>query len=216
MRTAGFASLLVLLATAGSAAAEPTYDLGARVGGYGFKREGDTSSGSWTECRMNGVGIFGSRTLPGPFFIEVGLDVYTSQNFPVAPTASDLPISRMSGLLSTAAGVRTNFTSWLRGYAQLGAGVELTRVAVPYGDGSTIRDDQALPEGFFGVGADVKVGSATYLGASFRTLVMGNFNYDPTRLQMSNQWVSPPPARDVFAASPDLAAQGQFYLRHDL
>jgi hypothetical protein len=198
MRSA-VAPLLLLLVTAGSAAADATYALGVRVGG-----------------RMNGVGIFGSRALPGPFFIEGGLDVYTSQNFPVAPAATDLPISRMSGLVSTAAGIRTNFTSWLRGYAQIGGGIELTRVAVPYGDGTTIRDDKAMPEGFFGIGADLKVGSATYVGASFRTLVMGNFDYDASRLQMSNAWVSPPPARDVFAASPDLAAQGQFYLRHDL
>ena len=210
------AIVITVLLVATAAAADPTYDLGVRVGGYGFKREGDTSAGSWTECRMNGVGIFGSRALRGPFFIEGGLDVYTSQNFPTPAVASDLPISRMSGLVSTAVGVRASFTSWLRGYAQLGGGVELTRVAVPYGDGTTIRDEQALPEGFFGVGADLKVGTGTYVGASFRTLVMGNFNYDPARLQMANQWVAPPPARDVFAASPDLANQAQFDLRHDL
>ena len=210
-------TLLVLgvLLVPAIASADPTYDLGVRVGGYGFKREGDMSAGSWTECRMNGVGIFGSRALRGPFFLEAGLDIYTSQDFPIAPTASDLPISRMSGLLSTAAGVRTNFTSWLRGYAQIGGGVELTRVSVPYGD-TTIRDNQALPEGFFGIGADLRVGAATYVGASFRTLVMGNFNYDPARLQMTSPWIAAPTSHDVFAASPDLAAQGQFYLRRDL
>lgn len=229
MRSLVLATLAPLLAPALAAAdpladapaaepATPRWDLGFRVGGYGFKREGDTSSKSWTECRMNGVGIFGTRALTGPFFVEAGLDVYTSQNFPTptAAEAQDLPISRMSGLVSTAAGARASFTSWLRGYAQLGAGVELTRVAVPYGDAGTLRDDKVLPEGFFGVGADLKVGGATYVGASFRTLVMGNFDYDPQRLKMANAWVSPPTAGDVFAASPGLAAQGQFYLRHDM
>lgn len=199
----------------------PTYDLGVRVGGYGFKREGDMSSTSWTECRMNGIGIFGSRSLTGPLFVELGVDVYTSQNFPTpsASEAGDLPISRMSGLLSTAIGVRSSFTSWLRGYAQLGGGVELARLSVPYGEGdtaTTIRADKAMPEAFFGVGADVKVGAATYVGASFRMLVMGNFDYDPQRLQSTSRWVMSPPATSVFDASPDFAAQGQFYLRHDL
>lgn len=218
MRARVLAPLALTVLTT-TASADPTpYDLGVRVGGYGFKREGDTSAAtSWTQCRMNGIGIFATRALRGPLFVEAGLDAYTSQSFPTpaSSAASDLPISRMSGLVSVAGGVRAPFTSWLRGYAQLGIGVELTRVSVPYGD-TTIRDHQALPEGFFGIGADLRVGAATYVGASFRTLVMGNFAYDPRRLQMTSPWIAAPAAHDVFAASPDLAAQGQFYLRHDL
>jgi hypothetical protein len=45
---------------------------------------------------------------------------------------------------------------------------------------------------------------------------MGNFDYDPARLQMSNQWVAAPSSSDVFSASPDLAAQAQFYVRREL
>src|SRR5690606_18916462 len=109
--------------------APATYDLGFRVGGYGFKREGDSRPGEgWTECRMNGVGVFASRTVRGPIFLEAGLDMYTSATFPLPPDAMDLPIDRMSGLLSVAGGARTQVTSWLRGYVQLGVGVELTRV----------------------------------------------------------------------------------------
>jgi hypothetical protein len=187
--------------------------MGVRVGGYGFKRENDNSSTSWNECRMNGLGVFAQRGIRGPFFVEAGLDTYFSigQGQP-----TDLPIDRQSALVSAAAGLRTDVTPWLRGYVQLGAGVELARLAVPYGDGSTIREDKAMPDGFFGVGADLRIAHGTFVGASIRTLVMGNFNYDPQRLQMSNQWVSTPAPSDVFTASPAFAEQAQFYLRRDL
>jgi hypothetical protein len=46
---------------------------------------------------------------------------------------------------------------------------------------------------------------------------MGNFNYDPQRLDMSNQaWTSTPTADQVFSATPTLAAQMQFFLSHDM
>jgi hypothetical protein len=207
---------IVLLLAATPAAAEPrTTDVGFRVGGYGFHREGDQSADSWTECRMNGVGVFASRDVRGPAFIEAGLDAYVSQAFPTPSPETDLPIDRMSGLVSVAAGARTQISSRLRGYVQIGAGVELTKVSVPYGDGKTVRDAKVMPEGFFGVGLDLRVAKGTYVGASFRTLVMGNFDYDPARIEMESTWVAPQPDV-VFDASPDLANQGQFYIRRNL
>jgi len=124
-----------------------------------------------------------------------------------------VPIDRMSGLVSTAIGVRSDFTSWLRGYAQLGAGLELTRVSVPYGDDLKVRDNKVMPEGFFGVGLDVRVATGLYVGASMRMLVMGNFDY---AAQHASEWGATMPPAQVFDASPDLAAQGQFYVRRDL
>ena len=39
--------------------------VGARIGGYGFRRdEGDRRS-AWDECRMNGLGVFATKAL-GP------------------------------------------------------------------------------------------------------------------------------------------------------
>ena len=207
-------SLLALLALTSTAAAEPAspYDIGVRIGGYGFRREGGSGTDAWNQCRMNGLGVFAHRELRGPLFVEAGLDAYTSTN---QAMPSDLPIDRQSALLSVAAGVQTHVTSWLRGYAQLGIGAELARVAVPYGD-ATIRDNKVMPDGFFGIGADLRLANATYFGMTMRTLVMGNFEYDPARLQMTNQWVAPPSPSDVFSASPDLVEQFQFYLRRDL
>jgi hypothetical protein len=220
MRTIPLLALPLLVSTAAADPAEapastgdPGYAMGVRVGGYGFRREGAMNqAGGWNECRMNGVGVFADRTLTGPLFVEAGLDTY----FTVSQPAGDLPIDRASALLSVAGGARTQLTSWLRGYVQLGAGVELTRVSVPYGDADTIREDKVLPEGFFGFGGDIKLGDKTSIGTNVRVHVMGNFEYDPTKLQMTNQWVAPPPASSVFDASPGLAAQAQFYFRRAL
>ena len=186
------------------------FEIGARVGGYGFRRESDPAH-EWNECRMNGFGMFGGKQLRGPLFVEAGLDLYSS----VDPQQGDLPIDRTSGLLSSAIGARTNLTKHLRGFAQLGGGLELSRVSVPYGD-TRIRDSKAMPEGFFGVGLDIRVGAQTTIGSSFRTLVMGNFDYDPARLDMSQGWVAAPSKNEVFDASPDVATQVQFYLRREL
>jgi len=220
-------SLALLVLVSSPALAEPEgsvtartaasgYDIGVRIGGYGFRREGDTSSANWNECRMNGIGLFATHGLTGPLFLEAGLDAYFSASFPIGGSAMDLPIDRTSGLASLAIGARTNLTPWLRAYVQLGGGLELTKVSVPYQNGPRIRDDKAMPEGFFGVGMDIRIAQGTYLGASFRTLVMGNFNYDPARLATTDAWVAAPKADDVFAATPSLATQGQFYVRRDL
>jgi hypothetical protein len=223
----------LVLVGAGHAVAEPTdgppatrasghvsaatYDLGFRIGGYGFRREGDNRPAEdWTECRMNGFGVFASRVMHGPIFVEAGLDLYSSADTPLGPAEGDLPIDRASGLVSVAAGVRTQVTSWLRGYVQLGAGVEITRASVPY-EGDPIRATKTMPEGFFGVGLDLRIANKTYVGASFRALAMGNFDYSSEELERnrSNGWTRPM-SEDVFAASLDFAAQGQFHLRRDL
>ncbi|HUS28327.1 MAG TPA: outer membrane beta-barrel protein [Kofleriaceae bacterium] len=211
-------AVLTLLGTTSLAAADTPFEIGARVGGYGFRREGDTSKTlgdphqQWTECRMNGFGMFGGKQLRGPLFVEAGLDLYSSVD---AGEPTDLPIDRTSGLLSTAIGARTQIGKHFRGYAQLGGGLELSRVSVPYGD-ERIRDSKAMPEGFFGIGLDIRVGSQTTLGSSFRAHVMGNFDYDPARLDMSQGWIAAPSKSEVFDASPDVATQVQFYLRREL
>lgn len=191
------------------------YSFGARVGGYGFRREEGDRRNAWDECRMNGLGVFGERRLGGPLFVEGGLDLYFSESFPQAPSDEDLPIDRMSSLVTAAVGLRAPGPWRTSGYAQLGVGLELTRVSVPYGE-DRITDQQALPAGFLGVGGDVRVGDRTHLGMNFRAHVMGNFDYDPDDLEMQPGWTTPPAADEVFAPSPDAAAQVQFYLRRDL
>jgi len=201
--------VLLLLVASSTTALADDYELGARVGGYGFRRD---SQQDWTECRMNGFGVFGGHALTGPLFLEAGIDMYSSVG---TPQPTDLPIDRTSGLLSSAIGARTQLASWLRGYVQLGTGVELTRVSVPYGD-EKIRASKVMPEGFFGIGLDIELAHATHLGSTFRALVMGNFDYDPANLDTSKGFMWQPNPDVVFAASPDVATQVQFYVRRDL
>jgi len=188
---------------------------GVRVGGYGFRRDSGDARSDWDECRMNGLGVFGERRFGAHLFVEAGLDLYVSESSPAQDNPDDLPIDRLSGLLTTAVGLRAAGPWRTSGYAQLGAGLELTRVSVPY-DGDTISDQLAMPVGFLGMGGDIDIGAHTYLGASFRLLVMGNFEYDPAMLDAQPGWTTPPSAGEVFDPSPDAAAQGQFYVRRDL
>lgn len=229
MRSLVAASLFVtaLAALAGPATAQPDqptatpaptprWDVGARIGGWGYRREGDPRAGAgWQAGRMNGVGVFGSRVLTRRLYLEAGLDLYASDNTVLGSPSTDVPADRVSGLTSVAIGARMPLTRWLRGFVQLGAGVEVTRVSVPYGD-QRIRDSRVFPDGFIGAGADLRIARGTYLGASFRMLVMGTFNYDKNRLDMSAGWVTTPTPDEVFDATAGLAAQGQFFLRHEL
>jgi hypothetical protein len=191
------------------------YSFGARVGGYGFRRSAGDSRSDWDECRMNGLGLFGERRLGDHLFVETGVDLYFSESFPMQPSEGDLPIDRMSGLVTAAAGLRAHASSRVSGYAQLGVGLELTHVSVPYDD-HEITDQLAMPTGFIGIGGDVRISGKTYIGANFRANLMGNFEYDPAKLDMQSGWTTPPSADEVFDPSVDIAAQGQFYLRRDL
>lgn len=218
---------LAAAALAGPAAAEPErpspdgaavarWDVGARVGGWGYRREGDAQPvDGWRAGRMNGVGVFGSRALTPRLFVELGLDLYATDTTVLASPSTDVAADRSSGLVSAAIGARMPLTRWLRGFVQVGGGVEATRVSVPYGD-TRVRDSRVFPDGFIGAGLDLKLARATYVGASFRMLVMGTFTYDRQRLDMSAGWVTTPTPDEVFDATPGLAAQGQFFLRHEL
>jgi hypothetical protein len=208
-------ALALLLSTSTPVLADDGYAFGARVGGYGFRRDSGDQRNEWDECRMNGLGLFGERRFGRHLFVETGLDMYFSETFPMAPVEGDLPIDRFSGLVTAAAGLRARATSWLSGYAQLGLGLELTKVSVPYQDG-TIDDQLAMPIGFLGVGGDIRLGKRTYFGANLRAHVMGNFEYDPSQLEMEPGWTTPPGADEVFDPSVDVAAQAQFYVRRDL
>lgn len=193
----------------------PRYGFGARIGGWGFRRDTGTLADGWNKCRMNGLGVFGQRGFGRYLFVETGVDLYFTEAFPMQPVEGDLPINRTSGIVTAAAGLRAAATSWLTGYTELGLGVELSRVSVPY-NGHSISDNLALPVGFLGIGGDIKVGARTFIGASLRANVMGAFDYDPKKLAMQPGWTQPPSAGEVFDPSPGLAAQAQFYVRRDL
>ena len=223
-------SLAVLLLAAVPAAADPTgptgatataatrpITVGARVGGYGFRNPGTVDAHghvAWDDCRMNGVGVFARRPL-GRLFTEAGADLYFSESFPMATAAGEDGMDRMSGLLTVAIGADLVRTRHVTGYAQLGTGLELTRVAMTTADGAVHRDQRALPLGFIGVGGEVRLGARTGLGFNLRTHVMGHFGHDGSG-QVLDAAATAGPAAGTISVSPEIAAQGQFYIAYRL
>ncbi|MEZ4403739.1 MAG: hypothetical protein R3B06_27190 [Kofleriaceae bacterium] len=205
-------TVTALATLAAGAAAEPVpLTLGARVGGYGFRNPSSVDSAghvAWDQCRMNGLGVFARRGL-GRFFTEGGADFYFSERFPQAPVdAMGDQFDRLSGLITVAAGANVIETRRFVGYAQLGAGLELTRFTFRHVD-DVMTDQRALPVGFVGFGGEVRVGQRTRLGANLRAHLMGNFTaaYQADR----DVW---DPETNHLEVSPEAAAQGQFYVSY--
>jgi hypothetical protein len=166
------AALLAVTATSitlsGPAAAEEpsvSYSFGARAGGYGFRNTEQPDQGAWDDCRMDGAGVFGQRSLTRYLFAEVGFDLYTAQD----PTLMD----RISGITTVAGGARVPWR-WVQPYVQLGVGLEVTRVEMPEHD---LVDRAVLPMGFVGVGAELFATEHLSLGANVRTNVMKHFDH---------------------------------------
>jgi hypothetical protein len=184
-----------------------------RVGGYGFRNtHAESASEKWNDCRMNGLGLFGQKHLTQHAFLEAGSDIYFSDDMILGADSTEAePMDRLSGLLSVSAGLRMYPASRVSAYAQVGVGVELTRVTmgaaahehtdpVPASAPAEMTTTRTLPMGFVGFGGDVRVGTRTRLGATFRTNVMAHFDHGATTLD----------------AEPEAANQVQFYLRYSL
>jgi hypothetical protein len=198
MRLPLLAAALVT-ATAATAAAEPIDFVGARVGGYGFHNQqaGDRAQ-AWDDCRMNGLGVFARKDV-GILNVEAGADIYSSDSFPQKPAPGDASEDRLSGLVTVAAGTRIIDTGRFRALAQLGTGVELTHVKMSMDNGTTGEASRAMPLGFVGVAAELRLGDRTSVGAAVRTFVMGKFEAN---------------AACQLEVVPSAAAQGQFYLAY--
>ena len=97
-------------------------------------------------------------------------------------------------LAGVAVGARMALHPRVGAYVQIGAGVELTSVSVPYGDNGEIAAMKALPDAYLGVGGEIRVFGRAHAGASLRVHAMGNFDYDPAKLEMQPGWTAPPAA----------------------
>lgn len=188
-------------------AEEPTsvYGVGARVGGYGFRDQDASGKATWDDCRMNGIGVFGQRAMTRHIAIEGGLDAYFADNTGLpghdhggggATEPAHLAMDRVSTIATVGAAL-----TLLPGYRvtptlAIGTGVELTRVSM---DGHAPAS-RVLPMAYFGFGVDGRLWGRVYGGMNVRVNAMGHFEHDdPNMTEMT--------------ASPELATQGQFYLR---
>lgn len=178
--------------------------IGGRVGCYGF-REQASSTGErsrWDACRMNGIGVFAQKELPGPFFAEAGLDAYFSEDFPISSESTseyETPLDRLSALTTVAAGVRMFPRAIVSPYVQVGIGAEVTRVRAPK---LALEESRVLPMGFFGIGAELHAGKRLSLGANLRVNLMGYFDDDALMTNLDPE--------------AEIAAQGQFYAKYSL
>src|SRR5262245_1512121 len=167
------------------------WGFGARVGGYGFREAAPEGGTSWEDCRMSGMGLFAEHRLTSLVFVEGGLDQYFADD----PAVMD----RVSTTVTIAGGLRMLSSRWISLHVQLGAGLELTRVSMD----EHSRSD-ALPVGFLGFGADARLYRGLRAGANVRLHGMGHYDHhDPVVV-------------DEMDVSPELASQGQVYLRYDL
>jgi hypothetical protein len=184
-------ALLVLVSF--TARAEETA-VGVRVGGYGFRVNSGGHS-EWTDCRMNGIGVFADHAIRGPLFVEAGLDAYFADDTGgfTHDHGGEPSMDRVSGLLTVAGGARFFPRSVVSPYVQLGLGLELTRVSM-VGDEASY----ALPLGFLGLGGDLRLGRAR-LGLSLRVHAMGHFDHGPMVHSLEPE--------------PELATQGQFHAK---
>jgi hypothetical protein len=160
--------------------------------------------------------VFGERRMGEHAFVEAGADLYFSEAFPFEPAAGEDQMSRLSGLLSVAGGLRMFPRSRVSAYAQIGAGLELTRVAMGTG-AEQLTDNRALPTAFVGFGGDLRLSERAVIGMNLRAFAMGHFDHGHGDVVDAGHG-------DVVDAGhgagldvePEAAAQGQFYLKYSL
>lgn len=159
--------LIAVLACSSAAYAEeparegPTFGIGARVGGYGF-REVKEDALSWQDCRMDGAGLFGTLDLGRHFFGELSADLYHATAGPVSEG-----MDRSSFHTLAAIGVRILPGYLVTPYIQAGGGSEFTRIDI-----EDTSEKMVLPEGFMGVGGELHWKSL-HFGSTLRVASMG-------------------------------------------
>ncbi len=136
--------------------------VGARVGGYGFRDVTDDGHLRWDDCRMNGVGVFGTVDFGKYLFGEISADYYHAIGEVIA-AGMDWQSLFMLG----AAGVRLFPDVIISPFIEAGGGAEWTKITV--GGGSDVR---VLPTGFMGVGGEFDVWDIG-LGTQLRVFAMG-------------------------------------------
>lgn len=144
-----------------TASSGPTFGVGARVGGYGF-REVDQGALSWNDCRMNGTGLFGTLDVGEHLFGELSADLYHA-----TAAQAEHGMDRVSFQPQAAIGARIHLGELVSPYIQAGGGPEFTRIDL---DGAT--DSKVLPSAFMGLGGELNI-KQFHLGTTLKVFSMG-------------------------------------------
>lgn len=141
--------------------------IGVRVGGYGFRHLNSNANLAWDNCRMNGVGVYGTLDFSRHFFAELSADMYHA-------TGDTLKsgIDRISLHTFGVLGARLAPDFLISPYIHLGGGAEYTWVEV-YGH----KDQGFMPVGFVGLGGELNL-DPFKLGMAIRSHAMQLPVYD--------------------------------------
>ncbi|MGM0558040.1 MAG: outer membrane beta-barrel protein, partial [Myxococcota bacterium] len=136
--------------------------VGLRTGGYGFRHvEGDTLA--WNDCRMDGVGAFGTLDFTENLFVELGVDHYYATGQTVGSG-----MDRHSTFITAAAGARLLPDFFVSPFIQVGGGPEWTKIDV---EGHSLR--KVAPTAFLGLGGEINIESF-HFGMNIRAYTMAH------------------------------------------
>lgn len=183
---------------------------GVRIGGYGF-REPEGGSTSWTDCRMDGAGLFSTVDITRNIFAELAMDFYQANAEVV-----DAGMDRMSLHTQVAAGVRMLPDFYVSPYIQLGGGAEWTRVTL---NAQGAEDTLWLPTAFIGVGGELNLLDELKFGANIRMFTMAlPDHHGPDAATTARGLSTRPQALGEHGGGIDMrfeaAGQAQFFIRY--
>ena len=193
---------------------------GARVGGYGFRSaEGNTM---WDDCRMNGVGVFGTLDFTPHFYGQVGFDLYHA----LPSVKTDEGMDRVSTHGLVGAGARMFPRAVATPFVEAGGGMEWTRVTLASGT----EDKSVYPMGYLGFGGELNLTRRFKLGLGIRMLTTvhprhehaSSANAEPANehshglASKTQALAAAGQASSELTMERDVAAQGLFFLRYRL
>jgi hypothetical protein len=174
--------------------------VGIRTGGYGFRHvEGDSLA--WNDCRMDGVGAFGTLDFTENLFVELGADHY----YATGKTVSG-GMDRHSTFITAAAGARLLPDFFVSPFIQVGGGPEWTKIDV---EGHSLN--KVAPSAFLGLGGELNIESF-HLGMQIRAYTMVH----PLHGESNDHAHSHLAGGDEIQVEQEVAGQAQFFLRYTL
>jgi hypothetical protein len=176
------------------------FGVGMRIGGYGF-RHANGDALAWNDCRMDGVGAFGTWDFTDTFFTELGVDHY----FATGKTLSS-GMDRHSTFVTAAIGARLIPDKIISPYFQIGGGPEWTRIDV---EGHSLQ--KAAPTGFVGVGGELNI-DRFHFGTHLRAYTMAH----PLHDHSADEAHSHLGGGEEVQVEQEVAGQMQFFIRYSL
>lgn len=182
---------------------------GARVGGYGF-RDPSGETNEWSDCRMNGFGVFVTADATRHLFGEAAVDFYQATQ-----DTLQAGMDRESRHLLLAAGLRMFPDFVFTPYVQLGGGAEWTRLSI--GEG---HNERIFGMGFVGIGGELNVTRELKLGANLRLLATAQPAHEEAHSNVAGTALSQQAlngdSHHSTALRLGVASQGQIFVRYAL